>query len=653
MTVQDGSDHSEPHSSEEPAAKPSVLGAAVGVAILGLLIGGFVYLLMPRHEPPPQPPKQTEDPQDLAMPKPQRDWHSGEYVGSQTCAECHPEIAEAYSQHPMANTLATVADASPIERVEGDSTEFESHGRRYRVERDGDRMIHTEFMTDANGELVYEQSEEVDYAVGSGENARTYLINHGGVMFESPITWYTEKGIWDLSPGYHDNPAQRFNRRILDGCVQCHSGHSIPTGDGTSARFEEQPFTELGISCERCHGPGKRHVEKFQADDWEAGDKSAEDMLIVNPAQLEGRLADSVCYQCHMGGKHRVLRKGKTYHDFRPGMATEDIWTVMVSPTPVSADGNAEFLSHVEQMESSACFRGSEGQMRCTTCHDPHRSPKPEERAAFYRDRCNSCHSDRGCSLPIEEREQPPALNSCAHCHLPSSGSSDIPHTSASDHRILRNPPTKNDVAQDSNRGVAWSIFDNSDQRMPQWEVQRAKALALAEQAMQESDQRLTLQAIAALEEALRHDPYDVEVSSSLGVFYCVTRNDAKAMRWLEAALQVDPHHELSLKNHGMMALQTGMLDKGRRSFESYLEVNQWDGTIFGPYAAILANTGHLQDAVKVAERGLRLDPTQLKLRGFAAQLYARLGDQEKSLQHREILQKIQKRLSDSDTKKD
>ncbi len=624
----------------------------VSASLVLALAGAAVYALMSRVDPEPQPAEQIVDPPELAMVESEDRWQLSEFVGSQKCGECHSEIAETFSEHPMANTLASVADASPIEVVEGDVTEFEAQGCRYRVEREGDRMIHTEFMTDANGELVYEQSEEVHYAVGSGMNARTYVIDHGGVMFESPITWYAEKGIWDLSPGYHEDPRQRFNRRITDGCLQCHSGLPVPTGDGTSARFAKQPFSELGIGCERCHGPGRRHVERFEAEDRNADDETVEDMLIVNPDRLDGRQQDSVCYQCHMGGKRRILRKGKSYHDFQPGMATEDIWTVFVSPTSVGEDGTADFISHVEQMESSDCFRGSEGRLRCTTCHDPHSSPAPDERAAFYRERCNRCHSDRGCSLPIEERKPPPALNSCIHCHMPSSGSSDIPHTSASDHRVLRNPRDDSDEVVHSEQRTVWSIFDDSDQRMPQWEVQRAKALALSEQAMEESDQQLMGQAVAALEAVLAHDADDVDVLSTLGFFYCSTRDSAKAMRLLEAALQADPYHELSLKNLGMKALQTGSLDTGRRSFERYLEVNKWDGTIFGPYASILVNTGHLQAAVEAAEQGLRLDPTQQKLRGFAAQLSARLGDQQKSLEHQEILQEIRKQLDPWDQKR-
>ncbi len=647
MTVQDESERSQHQARRGSERRRSARWFVTGTTVFILLAGLVVYRLKFAPDSEMKLAETPADTQDLAKSEPEDRWKSSEFVGSQTCAECHSEIAAAYSAHPMAKTLASISGATVTEISDGDSHEFEAQGCSYRVERQGDRLIHTEFMNDAAGKLIYEQSVDAGYAVGSGENAKTYLIDRGGILFESPITWYSEKKIWDLSPGYHENPRQRFNRRVTDGCVQCHSGRVAATGDGNSNRFGEQPFPELGVGCERCHGPGKRHVEKFEAEDL-----TAEDMQIVNPARLDRRLEESVCYQCHMGGKGRILRKDKSYHDFQPGMATEDIWTVFVAPTPFAEDGTPRFTSHVEQMQSSACFRGAEGQMQCTTCHDPHQSPKAEESAAFYRSRCDSCHSDRGCSLPIDQRETPPALNSCIHCHMPKLGSSDIPHTSGSDHRVLRDPHNDPNVADHSNQHSVWSIFDNSDQRMPEWEVQRARALAMSDQAMDESDLKLMGQAAIALEAVLARDPYDVEALSKLCFFYCDARNFSKATRLFEAALQVDPHHEMSLKNLGMVALQTRSFDVALRSFESYLEVNKWDGTMFGPYAATLANLGRLPAAAEAAERGLLLDPTQLKLRSLAAQLYARMGDQKKSLQHREILREISSRLDPWDQKR-
>ena len=664
MTAEHNSDGTQQHTDRKNETQRFAGRAVIGVTVVALLVGVSVYTVAFRRAPSPEAPERIDDSSalesssshspskesDLASESDDR-WQLTEYVGSQTCAECHPHIAEMYAEHPMANTLATVADASPIEIVEGGAASFETQGCRYRVERVGDRMIHTEFMTDAAGDVVYEQSEDVHYAAGSGVNARTYLIDRGGIMFESPITWYTEKGRWDLSPGYHDNPRNRFNRRITDGCVQCHSGLPAPTGDGTAGQFGKRPFLELGIGCERCHGPGKRHAKKMESGESESDDENVDDMLIVNPSRLDRRLEESVCYQCHMEGKRRILRKGKSFHDFQPGMATEDIWTVFVSPTPIAEDGTPRFTSHVEQMQSSACFLGTEGSMRCTSCHDPHAAPKPEDRAAFYRTRCNSCHTDHGCSLPIEEREQPPALNSCIHCHMPIVGSSDIPHTSLSDHRVLRNPHIELEAVDHSQRAV-WSIFDDADQRMPEWEVRRAQALALSDQAMDESDQKLMGEAIAALEAVIARDANDVSAFSKLGFLYGATRNHEKAAASFKAALQANPHDEMSLKNLGLMALRTGSLKTGIDSYERYLKVNQWDGTMFGPYAAMLANSGNLKAAVEAAERGLQLDPTQRELRGLAAQLNGRIGNRKKSQQHRKILQEISSRLDPWDKKR-
>lgn len=627
---------------------------AAGVVLL--VVAGVCYALFLLTESVQQPSIDSQDPfagrTQRPTPSANTRWQASQYVGSQQCAECHSDIADAYAKHPMAETLATVAEATPIEMVDGDASEFEALGCHYRVDRVDDRMIHTEFMTGASGNVVYEQSVEVQYSVGSGVTARTYLVDRGGLLFESPITWYTDKRKWDLSPGYYLNPRQRFNRRASDGCVQCHSGRVAPVGDGNSNLFEEQPFPEHGIGCERCHGPGKQHVDRFTAGDWDSDDESDDSMLIVNPARLNRRQQDGVCYQCHMDGQTRILRKDKSFHDFRPGMVTEDIWTVFVSQQSLDAETAIPFTSQVEQMHASACFQGSDGRMSCTTCHDPHRVPDRQERASFYRNRCNNCHADHGCSLPLEERESPPANNSCIHCHMPVSGASDILHASQADHRVPRYPPGEQPVVNPSAPRLPWAIFDHSDDRMPEWEVQRARALALSDQALEVKDKKLMQLARAALEAAAKRDPKDTEVLRKLGFLCGIVGEHARAGRLFDLALQVNPEDEMSLKNSGLMASRTHSTAEAIRSYRRYLKINEWDGTMYGPYAAALANSGDLQAALEAIEHGLELDPTQRELRGLAVQLYARTGNQAKSQQHHTILQEIRQQLDPWDRKR-
>ena len=192
-----------------------------------------------------------------------------------------------------------------------------------------------------------------------------------------------------------------------------------------------------------------------------------------------------------------------------------------------------------------------------------------------------------------------------------------------------------------------------AEQRLPEWEVQRARALALSDQAIDELNPRLMGQVVSALEAVLARDPDDVAVLRSLGFLYGSMQSHEKAIRLFAAALQVAPHDELSLKNLGLMAYRTGSLDLGRRSYEAFLKLNPWDVTIYGPYGSLLAASGDLQGAVHTAEQGLRLDPTERELRRVAVHLYARLGDQQKSRQHAEILQQVRARLDPWDQKRE
>ena len=49
---------------------------------------------------------------------------------------------------------------------------------------------------------------------------------------------------------------------------------------------------------------------------------------------------------------------------------------------------------------------GERGRARCISCHDPHRLPDPGERVGYYRGRCLECHSERGCTLPPDQRRR-------------------------------------------------------------------------------------------------------------------------------------------------------------------------------------------------------------------------------------------------------
>jgi hypothetical protein len=189
-------------------------------------------------------------------------------------------------------------------------------------------------------------------------------------------------------------------------------------------------FHGLAIGCERCHGPGELHSRRPQTLD-------AKDLTIVNPVDLKPpALREAVCEQCHFQGSRRINQPGRSPFDYRPGLPLAEFVRVLSSQSdPIN---RRKAVGHVEQMRESGCYQRSDGQLGCTSCHDPHRLPAPAERIDYYRSRCLECHSERGCSLPHETRLARSPKDDCTACHMPRSPAADIAHTTQTLHTIPR-----------------------------------------------------------------------------------------------------------------------------------------------------------------------------------------------------------------------
>src|SRR5262245_32912343 len=121
------------------------------------------------------------------------------YVGDDVCMRCHQAMADSYRKHPMAHSLAPIAQAKPLERYDANAhNPFDAMGFRYEVDRSEHGVIHREKRLNSKGQLVCEMKEEVQFALGSGIRGRSYLIEHDGFLFQSPISWYAGTNVWDL-----------------------------------------------------------------------------------------------------------------------------------------------------------------------------------------------------------------------------------------------------------------------------------------------------------------------------------------------------------------------------------------------------------------------------------------------------------------------
>lgn len=382
------------------------------------------------------------------------------YVGINTCKQCHQDIYNTFIQTGMGKSF----DHATKEKSAG---KFDAHALIYDKALDyyyfpfwdKDSLHIMEFRLSGR-DTVHKRIETVSYIIGSGQHTNSHIMNRNGFLYQMPMTFYTQKGTWDFPPGFENGFNSRFSRQIGLECMSCHN--ALPSFvAGSENKYDKVPE---GINCERCHGPGEAHVKDKQAG--HIVDTAKEiDYSIVNPAKLPINLQFDECQRCHLQG-NAVLNEGKTFFDFRPGMKLSDVMNVFM---PLFKGKEDEFImaSHAERLKMSKCYMNTTAKIEsgekkstntlnpykdaltCVTCHNPHVSVKVTG-AETFNNACKNCHggnNNKVTSMACTEKESVRQLknDNCASCHMPRSGTIDIPHVTSTDHYI-RKPVSNKEV---------------------------------------------------------------------------------------------------------------------------------------------------------------------------------------------------------------
>ena len=592
-------------------------GVASLILIVGVVITAAVWRSNTRSEQKSTQLGRAEIGVSSAIRQPRTDISLG-FAGSESCAECHAEINEAYRSSAMGQSLWRIGTESPLEDYDQQNS-FSPDGRHhYSIVRTDDGVFHHERLADNNGETIYDQSVRIEFVIGSGTQGRSYLFNRNGMLYMSPVGWYANGKRWDLSPGFKLPFHRRFSRRIPFACMECHASQMNQTSQ--TDVFGDPPFREFAIGCERCHGPGVNHIG-FHKQKISVGTDP-----IINPSRLDPHLREDVCTQCHLSGEGRYLREGSHFGGFLPGTRLEETYLIFVGGKRTSDDGRTRAVSQVEQMRSSRCYMGSEGRMGCTSCHDPHsKKPEEEQQVVFHRGRCLACHSDHGCAIEESERRERQADDSCIACHMPKLEASDVPHTTQTDHRILRLPKTS--AVPESKSSIAPELYDDAEKRLPEVVVAKARGMWLAERAERYTNRNFAEQASRILKGVLVLQPDDVEVLEALGTCAAISGRTEESLSYCTRVMTMEPHRERTLLTAATMHLNEGKLDTGRRLMEEYLKVQPNDALAWGRYSGVLSQLNETQNAITAGRKSAELDPSNPRTWSHLAELYGRIGD--------------------------
>ncbi len=606
----------------------------VALVMAALLGAGAWYLFFTAADVQDTKPGKAESPYTNTRP-------SVRYVGDAACASCHQSIAKRYATHPMGRSLTPIAHEPLLDGQGGARAWFVRDGIEFVVERQDDRVIHREIQRDGKGNVLADTSAEVHFAMGSGRQGRSYLINRDGLIFQSSISWFTSKKAWDLSPGFERNQ-EHFFRPVGPACLSCHVNAAAPV-EHTINRYQEPVFRGQAIGCERCHGPGEQHVAARQ----KGPARGAADYTIVNPRHLEPTLREAVCQQCHLQGETRLARYGKGFFDYRPGLPLHDFVAVFAQP-PELADGGKS-VSHVEQMELSRCYKESGGRLGCISCHEPHELPAQQRRVAHYRGQCLSCHSEQACVLAPAERIAKAPGDSCIDCHLPRRSSTNIAHVAVTDHRIIRSSARIRSSAgapRANSELVAGQVplLDfHRHVRPADDDINRERGLAIITVGRQKglNAQQIAARAYPLLDAAVRTRPDDVAAWEALGYALWRMQRPVEAMNAFETALRLAPDLESALYDAAQLATELQRGSQALEYRERLIKLNPWRPLYHFRLAMLHSDRNDVARAALAAKAALAVHPGATAARAILVWAHMERGEENRAEEEFAILMQL------------
>lgn len=543
------------------------------------------------------------------------------YVDAKICAGCHRQIAENYRLTGMGRSLARPAPANTIEDYKSKNKFFHplSDTHYSMIQREG-AYYQRRWQVGFGGKETNLEELKVDYVLGSGEHARSYLHRMAsGAFIELPLGWYSEKGgDWGMSPGF-DARHPQTRRFVSYECMFCHNAipkipvsHDAP---GSDPLFTG-PLPE-GIDCQRCHGPGGKHIRVVQTAGAKAEDVRAS---IVNPARLSPTLQMDVCMQCHLEPTSSALpslirRFNRGPFSFVPGEPLSNFLLAFDHAPGTGHDDKFEIVgSSAYRLRQSQCFlKSNDGTgtkaLTCLTCHDPHRIPRGEAATAHYNEVCRQCHA-AAFNAKVSAGAHTTSTE-CVACHMPKRRTDDVVHAVMTDHKIQRRPPARDLLAELPERhptaaeeyhGEVVPYYPKALPRTGEYPLYRAVAQVALRNNLQQGIADLT-------REVTRVPPRDSEFYMALGDARQSSGKPQEAVAAYEQALRLRLDFPRGLLSLASALKGAGQTPRAEAILKRATQIAPASPAAWFQYGTVDYALGRIEEAIKKMEKGIALDP--------------------------------------------
>ncbi|MCY4587476.1 MAG: tetratricopeptide repeat protein [Bryobacterales bacterium] len=579
------------------------------------------------------------------------------YVDTATCRSCHQRIYDEYQKTTMGRAFYLPDPEKMVEDwSEHNSYYHEPSQRHYEMTRRGDKFYVRRYQLDAQGRRIHQLEKQVTHVMGSGARARSYIHQtSNGRMVELPISWYAQENSWGMAPGYDKPDHAGFTRIITNRCMFCHNGYPFSAMKADRPGWDHDPSFRgaipMGIDCQRCHGPGEEHIR-------EANNPTSIERVrktITNPARLGAERQLDICMQCHLETPFRtpksVLRFGRSFYSYRPGEPLSDYIVHFDYEEGTGHEDDFLIVSAAYRLRKSACFQQS-SKMTCTTCHDPHESLPPAERAAHYRQVCLGCHE-------VESHFQ---SADCTECHMPARRTKDVVRVVMTDHFIQRSKPDRDLLApleEEADESTDWEAGSivyfpgGSELSGPLRDIYRAishgketanaqaaseLSSALSEAAVDKPDpffdlaeMQSKLGRLADAEKnylrAIEIDPEYIQAYNNLGNLLADMGRREEAIEILKKTIELDGGYSADPYNNlGLVYISLQRQRGAEQAFRDAAEANPFFADARLNLGTVLFEQGEYETAVLEFQEALAIDPGVLRARNNLAFAMLALG---------------------------
>ena len=353
---------------------------------------------------------------------------SASFIGSESCATCHQQESRAWkdSQHAEAmqhaRGAAVLGDFGGARFIkDGITTTF--------FRKDGKFLVDTQGPDGKAGEF------EVKFTFGLTPLQQYLIEMPGGRLQAFGIAWDTRpksaggQRWFDLYPGeklvagdpLHWTGIQQTANFM---CVDCHVTN-LQKGFDDKAGVYNSTWSELGVGCEACHGPGSSHRSWAQAGAPRAdtsrglvarfpvrsgiawGTDPAARPRVPPPGPGENAAVET-CARCHARRSQLTdqVHAGQPFADgFRASLLDRGLYR----PDGQMQD---EVFNHGSFLQSRMFAKG----VTCTDCHDPHTQKLRAEGNAV----CGQCHESAKFDAKAHHFHEPDSkAGQCTTCHMP------------------------------------------------------------------------------------------------------------------------------------------------------------------------------------------------------------------------------------------